>query len=55
MTLIVASFVVWIFHELPNLNSAVSHASFTCTVNNAWVPADWTCDDRGLAVCAVVV
>jgi hypothetical protein len=28
VTLIVANFVVWIFHELPNLNSAVSHASF---------------------------
>jgi membrane associated rhomboid family serine protease len=32
--LIVANFAVWIFYELPNLGSAVYHASFyPCTVN----------------------
>ena len=36
VSLIVANFAVWIFYELPNLNSAVFHASFyPCTVNNA--------------------
>jgi rhomboid family protein len=35
VTLILANFCVWIFYELPNLNSAVFHASFyACTVNN---------------------
>ena len=34
--LIVANFAVWLFYELPNLNSAVYHASFyACTVDNA--------------------
>jgi membrane associated rhomboid family serine protease len=34
--LIVANFAVWLFYELPNLNSAVFHASFyPCTVDNA--------------------
>jgi len=34
--LIVANFAVWIFYELPNLNSAVYHASFyPCTVNDS--------------------
>jgi membrane associated rhomboid family serine protease len=36
VTLIVANFAVWIFYELPHLNSAVYHASFyPCTVDNA--------------------
>jgi hypothetical protein len=36
--LIVANFAVWIFYELPHLNSSILHASFyPCTVNN-------TCD-----------
>ena len=34
--LIVANFAVWIFYELPHLDSAVYHASFyPCTVDNA--------------------
>jgi membrane associated rhomboid family serine protease len=34
--LIVANFAVWIFYELPHLNSAVYHASFyPCTVDNS--------------------
>jgi membrane associated rhomboid family serine protease len=34
--LIVANFAVWIFYELPHLNSSVSHASFyPCTVNGS--------------------
>jgi membrane associated rhomboid family serine protease len=34
--LIAANFAVWIFYELPHLNSAVFHASFyPCTVDNA--------------------
>ena len=34
VALIVANFCVWIFYELPHLNSAVYHASFyPCTVN----------------------
>jgi membrane associated rhomboid family serine protease len=34
VALIAANFVVWIFYELPHLNSAVFHASFyPCTVN----------------------
>jgi rhomboid family protein len=33
--LILANFAVWIFYELPHLNSSVYHASFyACTVNN---------------------
>jgi len=36
VSLIVACFAVWIFYELPHLNSAVFHASFyPCTVDNA--------------------
>jgi membrane associated rhomboid family serine protease len=36
VTLIVANFAVWVFYELPHLNSAVAHASFyPCTVDNA--------------------
>jgi membrane associated rhomboid family serine protease len=36
ISLIVANFAVWIFYELPNLNSAVYHASFyPCTVDNS--------------------
>jgi len=36
IALIVANFAVWLFYELPNLNSAVYHASFyPCTVDNA--------------------
>jgi membrane associated rhomboid family serine protease len=36
VTLIVANFAVWLFYELPNLNSAVYHASFyPCTVDHA--------------------
>jgi membrane associated rhomboid family serine protease len=36
--LIVANFAVWIFYELPHLNSSVFHASFyACTVNHSCV------------------
>ena len=36
VVLIVANFAVWIFYELPQLNTAVYHASFyPCTVDNA--------------------
>src|SRR5690349_4286679 len=36
VSLIVANFAVWLFYELPDLNSAVYHASFyPCTVDNA--------------------
>ena len=36
VTIIVANFCVWLFYELPHLNSAVYHASFyPCTVNAA--------------------
>jgi membrane associated rhomboid family serine protease len=36
VSLILANFAVWIFYELPHLNSAVYHASFyPCTVDNA--------------------
>ncbi len=36
VSLIVANFAVWIFYELPHLNSAIFHASFyPCTVNNS--------------------
>jgi membrane associated rhomboid family serine protease len=35
VAIIVANFAVWLFYELPNLNSAVHDASFyPCTVNN---------------------
>jgi membrane associated rhomboid family serine protease len=36
VTLVVANFAVWLFYEIPNLNSAVYHASFyPCTVDGA--------------------
>ena len=36
VTLIVINFAVWLFYELPNLNSAIFHASFyPCTVDGA--------------------
>jgi rhomboid family protein len=36
LVLIVANFAVWLFYELPNLNSAIFHASFyPCTVDGA--------------------
>jgi membrane associated rhomboid family serine protease len=36
VSLIVANFAVWIFYELPHLNSSVFHASFyPCTVNGS--------------------
>jgi len=41
--LIVANFAVWIFYELPHLNSSVYHASFyACSVNNTCnAPEPW--------------
>jgi len=41
--LIVANFVVFLFYELPNLNSAVYHASFCpCSADNACrAPEPW--------------
>ena len=43
VALIVANFAVWLFYELPHLNSAVFHASFyPCAVNNAChAPEPW--------------
>jgi membrane associated rhomboid family serine protease len=43
VALIVANFAVWLFYELPNLNSAVHHASFyPCAVNNTChAPEPW--------------
>ncbi len=36
VAIIVANFAVWLFYELPHLQSAVFHASFyPCTVNNS--------------------
>ena len=36
ISLIVANFAVWLFYELPHLNSSVFHASFyPCTVNSS--------------------
>jgi membrane associated rhomboid family serine protease len=36
VALIVANFAVWIFYELPHLDSSILHASFyACTVDNA--------------------
>jgi len=36
VSLIVANFAVWLFYELPHLNSSVYHASFyPCTVNDS--------------------
>ena len=35
-TIVVANFAVWLFYELPGLNSAVEHSSFyACTLNNS--------------------
>src|SRR5581483_6052035 len=35
VSLIVANFAVWLFYELPHLNSSIAHASFyACDVNN---------------------
>jgi membrane associated rhomboid family serine protease len=43
VSLIVANFAVWIFYELPHLNSAVHHASFyPCSVNaSCHAPEPW--------------
>jgi len=43
VTLIAANFAVWILYELPNLSSAVYHASFyPCAVDNACrAPEPW--------------
>jgi len=43
IALIVANFAVWIFYELPHLNSSVFHASFyPCAVNGSCVaPEPW--------------
>jgi membrane associated rhomboid family serine protease len=43
VTLIVANFAVWIFYELPHLNSSVFHASFyPCAVNGSChAPEPW--------------
>jgi membrane associated rhomboid family serine protease len=36
VTIIAANFAVWIFYELPHLNSSIFHASFyPCTVDNS--------------------
>src|SRR6187200_3564533 len=36
VTIIVANFLVWIFYELPQLDSSVAHAAFyPCTVNGS--------------------
>jgi membrane associated rhomboid family serine protease len=43
VALIVANFAVWIFYELPHLNSSVLHASFyPCSVNGSChAPESW--------------
>ena len=42
VALIAANFAVWIFYELPHLDSAVYHASFyACTVDNACRGPEW--------------
>jgi len=43
VALIAANFAVWIFYELPHLNSAIYHASFyACSVDNAChAPLPW--------------
>jgi rhomboid family protein len=43
VSLIVANFAVWLFYELPHLNSSIFHASFyPCTVNNSCQgPESW--------------
>jgi membrane associated rhomboid family serine protease len=39
VTLIVANFAVWIFYELPDLNTSVAHASFySCAVDGSCHP-----------------
>jgi hypothetical protein len=42
-SLIVANFAVWLFYELPHLNSSIYHASFyPCAVNNTChAPEPW--------------
>ena len=42
-TIIAACFIVWVFYELPNLSSAVHHASFyACSVNGSCsAPEPW--------------
>jgi membrane associated rhomboid family serine protease len=36
VAIIVANFAVWLFYELPHLNSSIFHASFyPCTINNS--------------------
>jgi len=43
VSLIVANFAVWLFYELPHLNSSIYHASFyPCAVNNSChAPEPW--------------
>ena len=43
ISIIVANFAVWIFYELPHLDSAVAHASFyPCTVDGSCsAPEPW--------------
>src|SRR5215469_7429816 len=43
VALIVANFAVWLFYELPHLNSSIYHASFyPCSVNGSChVPEPW--------------
>jgi rhomboid family protein len=43
VSLIVANFAVWLFYELPHLNSSIYHASFyACSVNNTChAPEPW--------------
>jgi membrane associated rhomboid family serine protease len=43
ISLIVANFAVWLFYELPHLDSSIFHASFyPCAVNNTCVaPEPW--------------
>jgi membrane associated rhomboid family serine protease len=43
VSLIVANFAVWLFYELPHLNSSIFHASFyPCAVNNSChAPEPW--------------
>jgi membrane associated rhomboid family serine protease len=43
ITIIAANFAVWLFYELPNLQAAVTHASFyPCAVDNAChAPEPW--------------
>jgi len=43
VAIIVANFAVWLFYELPHLNTAIYHASFyPCAVNNSChAPESW--------------